>query len=117
MHNSNTTSLKDSCKHYAQIINRIGSIRQHQAGNLRPVFMYQIQADGALNQVVQARVEGKADVQDLLMEYCKMNKPLNRGVVLLWTNAFCRLGLGHQLQTDCGVNAFIIHLYPPKSER
>ena len=30
----------------------------------------------ALDQVVQARVEGKADVQDLLMEYCKMKKPL-----------------------------------------
>lgn len=31
---------------------------------------------GTLDQVVQARVEGKADVQDLLMEYCKMKKPL-----------------------------------------
>ena len=42
----------------------------------RPVFVYQIQAEGTLDQVVQARVEGKADVQDLLMEYCKMKKPL-----------------------------------------
>lgn len=39
MYNDNT-SLKDSCKHYAQI-----------------------QAEGTLDQVVQARVEGKADVQ------------------------------------------------------
>lgn len=52
MYNSNT-SLKGSCKHYAQI-----------------------QAEGTLDQVVQARVEGKADVHDLLMEYCKMKKPL-----------------------------------------
>ena len=44
MYNSNT-SLKDSFKHYAQII------------------------EGALDQVVQ----------DLLMEYCKMKKPLHRG--------------------------------------
>lgn len=43
MYNSNT-SLKDSCKHYAQIIERIGPIRQHQAGHPRPVFVYQIQA-------------------------------------------------------------------------
>lgn len=63
-------------EHYAQIIERIGPIRQHQAGHPRPVFVYQIQAEGTLDQVVQARVEGKADVQDLLMEYCKMKKPL-----------------------------------------
>lgn len=42
----------------------------------RPVFVYQIQAEETLDQVVQARVEGKADVQDLLMESCKMKKPL-----------------------------------------
>ena len=41
------------------------------------MFVYQIQAEGALGQVVQARVEGKADVQDLLMDYCKMKKPLD----------------------------------------
>lgn len=36
---------------------------------------------GTLDQVVQARVEGKADVHDLLMEYCKMKSP--------FTGAFC----------------------------
>ena len=40
------------------------------------MFVYQIQAEGTLDQVVQARVEGKADVQDLLMEYCKMKSPV-----------------------------------------
>lgn len=75
MYNSNT-SLKDSCKHYTQIIERIGPMRQHQAGHPRTVFVYQIQAEGTLDQVVQAQVDGKADVQDLLMEYCKMKKPL-----------------------------------------
>ena len=58
-------------------IEQIGPIRQHQAGHQRHVFVYQIQAEGTLDQVVQARVEGKAGVQDLLMEYCKMKrKPL-----------------------------------------
>lgn len=56
----NNTSLKDSCKHYVQI-----------------------QAEGTLDQVVQARMEGKANVQDLLTEYCKMKKPLLRGFLLL----------------------------------
>lgn len=63
-------------EHYAQIIERIGPIRQHQAGHQRPVFIYQIQAENTLDQVVQARVEWKADVQKLLMEYRKMKKPL-----------------------------------------
>jgi hypothetical protein len=38
------------------------------------VFVYQIQAEGTLDQVVQARLEGKADVQQLLMDYCKAKK-------------------------------------------
>ena len=37
--------------------------------------MYRIQAEGTLDQAVQARVEDKADVQDLLMGYCKNNPP------------------------------------------
>ena len=48
------------------------------------MFVYQIQAEGTLDQVVQARVEGKADVQDLLMEYCKMK-------ALHWCFPFVRL--------------------------
>jgi len=61
-------------EHYAQIIERIGPVRQYQAGHPRPVFIYQIQAEGTLDQVVQARVEGKADVQQLLMDYCKQKR-------------------------------------------
>ena len=34
----------------------------------RPVFVYQIQAEGTLDQVVQ----------DLLMEYCKMKSPIGK---------------------------------------
>ena len=73
MYNSNT-SLKDSCKHYAQIIEQIAPIWQNQDGHPCPVFVDLIQAEGTLDQVVQARVEGKADVQDLLMDYCKHSK-------------------------------------------
>jgi hypothetical protein len=61
-------------EHYAQVIERIGPVRQMQANHPRPVFVYQIQAADTLDQVVQARVEGKADVQDLLMAYCKAKK-------------------------------------------
>lgn len=62
-------------EHDSQVIERIGPVRQHQAGHPRPVFVYRIQAEGTLDQVVQSRIEGKADVQNLLMEYCKMKKP------------------------------------------
>lgn len=64
-------SMTWNYEHYAQVIERIGPVRQHQAGHPRPVFVYQIQAADTLDQVVQARVEGKEEVQDLLMQYCK----------------------------------------------
>ncbi len=65
-------SLTWSYELYAQIIERIGPVRQHQSGHPRPVFVYQIQAENTLDQVVQTRLEGKASVQDLLLEYCKI---------------------------------------------
>ena len=67
-------SMTWSYELYAQVIERIGPVRQFQSGHPRPVFVYQIQAADTLDQVVQARLEGKADVQDLLMEYCKVKK-------------------------------------------
>ena len=67
-------SMTWSYEQYAQVIERIGPVRQFQSGHPRTVFVYQIQAADTLDQVVQARLEGKADVQDLLMEYCKIKK-------------------------------------------
>lgn len=67
-------SMTWSYELYAQVIERIGPVRQHQAGHPRPVFVYQIQAADTLDQVVQARVEGKEEVQDLLMQYCKQKR-------------------------------------------
>lgn len=52
------------------------------------MFVYQIQAEGTLYQVVQARVEGKADVQDLLMDYCKMKKAPVKGLFVELQNRF-----------------------------
>lgn len=47
------------------------------------MFVYQIQAEGTLDQVVQARVEGKGDVRDLLMEYYKMKKAPVKGLFVM----------------------------------
>lgn len=61
-------------EHYAQIVERIGPVRQHQAGHPRPVFIYIIQAQDTLDEVVADRRDGKRDVQDLLMAYCKQKR-------------------------------------------
>lgn len=61
-------------EHYAQIVERIGPVRQMQAGHPRPVFIYLIQAKGTLDEVLAARREDKRSVQDLLMDYMKTKK-------------------------------------------
>lgn len=51
-----------------QIIERIGPVRQHQAGLDRPVFIYDIVADDTIDEVVMLRHETKRAVQDLLLD-------------------------------------------------
>lgn len=61
-------------EHFAQIVERIGPVRQHQAGHPRPVFVYLIQAKGTLDELVAARRDSKRDIQDDLMDYMKRKK-------------------------------------------
>lgn len=58
-------------EHYAQVVERIGPVRQMQSGHPRPVFVYLIQAAGTLDMTVAQRRDGKRTVQDLVMEYMK----------------------------------------------
>lgn len=58
-------------EHYAQVLERIGPVRQHQAGHPRPVFVYLIQSVGTLDETVAERRDGKRSVQDLLLDYMK----------------------------------------------
>lgn len=55
-------------EHRLQIIERIGPVRQKQAGYKRPVYIYNILARDTIDEVVLERVETKRDVQDLLLE-------------------------------------------------
>lgn len=55
-----------SLENYQQIIERIGPVRQKQAGYNRPVFIYHIQAQDTVDEDVLLRLNGKADVQSLL---------------------------------------------------
>ena len=54
-----------------QIIERVGPMRQLQAGKDRNVFIHYIVARGTVDEVVLARRDGKRSVQDALMDYMK----------------------------------------------
>ena len=54
-----------------QIIERIGPVRQLQAGYKRPVFIHYIVARDTVDELVMARRETKREVQDLLLDYMK----------------------------------------------
>lgn len=51
-----------------QIIERVGPVRQYQSGKDRPLFLYDIVAEGTVDAQVMLRHETKREVQDLLME-------------------------------------------------
>jgi SNF2 family DNA or RNA helicase len=53
---------------YQQIIERIGPVRQLQAGHPRPVFIYNIRTEGTIDGLVIKRRTDKRRVQDLLLE-------------------------------------------------
>ena len=55
-------------ENYMQIIERIGPMRQMQAGHPRPVYDYPIVAKGTFDGVVLDRLEGKLSVQAALLK-------------------------------------------------
>jgi hypothetical protein len=59
---------------FMQIIERIGQVRQIQAGFNRSVFIYHIIARGTLDEDVMARRESKRSVQEILLESAKRRK-------------------------------------------
>lgn len=60
-----------SLEEYQQVIERIGPVRQKQAGHDRPVWIYHIVARDTVDELVMARRETKREVQDLLLEAMK----------------------------------------------
>lgn len=57
-----------------QIIERIGPVRQMQAGHDRPVFIHYIVAEDTVDEIVMARRDTKREVQDLLLDAMKRRK-------------------------------------------
>lgn len=56
---------------YMQIVERIGPVRQLQAGHRRPVFIYPIIARDTIDEDVVERRETKRAVQDILLDAMK----------------------------------------------
>ena len=58
-------------EYHDQMVERIGPVRQMQAGNRRPVFIHYIIARGTVDELVIDRHETKRSVQDILLEAMK----------------------------------------------
>ncbi len=63
--------LNWSLEEHQQIIERIGPVRQAQAGHNRPVFIYHIVARDTVDELVLERLQSKRSVQDILLEAMK----------------------------------------------
>lgn len=57
-----------------QIVERIGPVRQAQAGYDRPVYIHNIIARDTVDELVIARTESKRNAQDVLLEALKQGK-------------------------------------------
>ena len=64
-------SLNWALEEHQQIIERIGPVRQAQAGHDRPVFIYHIVAKGTVDELVLERLQSKRSVQEILLEAMK----------------------------------------------
>lgn len=71
-------SLNWNLEERLQIIERIGPVRQAQAGHKRPVFIHNIVAADTVDELVLERVQSKREVLDLLLEAMK-RKEARRG--------------------------------------
>ncbi|WP_290372058.1 DEAD/DEAH box helicase [uncultured Parasutterella sp.] len=56
---------------HLQVIERIGPMRQMQAGHPRVVTVYQILAHGTIDYVALAKKRSKREVQDMLLDYLR----------------------------------------------
>ena len=61
-------------EYHDQIIERVGPMRQMQAGKDRPTFIHYIVTRGTVDEAVLSRRDGKRSVQDILLEYMKVKQ-------------------------------------------
>jgi len=58
-------------EYHDQILERVGPMRQFQAGKNRPVFLHYLVAKGTIDELEMSRRQTKRSVQDALMDYMK----------------------------------------------
>jgi hypothetical protein len=58
-------------EYHDQILERVGPVRQFQAGRNRPVFVHYLVARGTIDELEMTRRKTKRSVQDALLEYMK----------------------------------------------
>jgi hypothetical protein len=61
-------------EYHDQVLERVGPMRQMQAGKDRPVFVHYIVARNTIDELVMARRASKRSVQDILLNYLKGRK-------------------------------------------
>ena len=64
-------SVNWNLEEHQQIIERIGPVRQMQAGHKRPVFMHFILAADTVDDLILERLQTKREVQDILLDAMK----------------------------------------------
>jgi SNF2 family DNA or RNA helicase len=64
-------SVNWNLEEHQQIIERIGPIRQCQAGHQRPVYIHYLLARNTVDELVMERLETKKEVQDILLSAMK----------------------------------------------
>jgi len=70
-------SVNWNLEEHQQIIERIGPVRQLQAGHNRSVFIHYIMARNTVDALVMERLKTKREVQDILLEAMKHRDPRN----------------------------------------
>ena len=64
-------SVNWNLEEHQQIIERIGPVRQLQAGHNRPTFIHYLLAAGTVDEMILERLETKREVQDILLDAMK----------------------------------------------
>jgi len=67
-------SLNWNLEEHLQIIERIGPMRQAQAGLNRPVFVHYLMARNTVDDMILERLRSKKTVQEVLLEALKRKK-------------------------------------------
>ena len=67
-------SIDWNLEEHLQVIERIGTLRQKQAGHNRPVFLHYILSKGTIDELILERLSTKKSVQEVLLNAVKRNK-------------------------------------------